>query len=246
MQARKRGRQEPVEGFGRLTTVAIFMLAGFMVAVSAIAAGGADLRVDRSANLRELVATQSGRNQELRGEAEALRAEVDELRELQKTDPSLREQVAAASVVSQTAGVEGPAVRVVLDDAPIDVRPEGVDDDALIVHQQDIQMVVNSLWASGAEAMSIQGQRVVATTGIKCVGNSVVLHGVPYAPPYVIEAIGPQEEMMQALKDSKAIQIYLQYVEAYGLGYHAETVENVEVPDFVGAITLENAVAADA
>ena len=52
------------------------------------------------------------------------------------------------------------------------------------MHQQDIQAVVNALWAGGAEAMTIQGQRVISTTGIKCVGNTVVLHGVPYSPPY--------------------------------------------------------------
>ena len=55
--------------------------------------------------------------------------------------------------------------------------------------------MVNALWSGGAEAMTIQGQRVIATTGIKCVGNTVVLHGVPYAPPYVISAIGDPEKL---------------------------------------------------
>ena len=50
--------------------------------------------------------------------------------------------------------------------------------------------MVNALWSGGAEAMTIQGQRVISTTGIKCVGNTVLLHGVPYSPPYVITAVG--------------------------------------------------------
>ena len=50
--------------------------------------------------------------------------------------------------------------------------------------------MVNALWSGGAEAMTIQGQRVISTTAVKCVGNTVVLHGIPYAPPYVISAIG--------------------------------------------------------
>ena len=58
------------------------------------------------------------------------------------------------------------------------------------MHQQDIQAVVNAMWAGGAEAMTIQDQRVISTTGIKCVGNTVILHGVPYSPPYGISAIG--------------------------------------------------------
>ena len=66
--------------------------------------------------------------------------------------------------------------------------------------------------------MTVQGQRVIATTGIKCVGNTVVLHGIPYAPPYVISAIGNQERLRTALATSEPVRIYNQYVAAYGLG----------------------------
>ena len=77
-----------------------------------------------------------------------------------------------------------------LTDAPRSVDVPGLDPNVLVVHQQDIQAFVNALWAGGAEAISLQGQRLISTTGIKCVGNTVVLDGVPYSPPYVIEAIG--------------------------------------------------------
>ena len=86
-------------------------------------------------------------------------------------------------------------------DAPEDViNSSSQDIELLIVHQQDIQAVVNALWAGGAEAMTVQGQRVVSTTGIRCVGNTVVLHDVPYAPPYVISAIGPTDQMLAAIR----------------------------------------------
>lgn len=79
--------------------------------------------------------------------------------------------------------------------------------------------MVNALWSGGAEAMTIQGQRAISTTGMKCVGNTVVLHGIPYAPPYVISALGDQRRLREALHASEPIRIYQQYVEAYGLGY---------------------------
>ena len=60
--------------------------------------------------------------------------------------------------------------------------------------------MVNALWSGGAEAMTIQGQRVISTTGVKCVGNTVVLHGIPYAPPYVISAIGNPDRLRAALQ----------------------------------------------
>lgn len=228
-------------GFGRLTTVGIFVLAGCMITVSAIAARGTDLRSERTASLQELVAAQALRNEDLREDAEALRSEVQRLSDAQGGNPQLGQQLDAAGIQASTLPVSGPGLRVVLTDAPADVRPAGVDDDALIVHQQDIQAVVNALWAAGAEAMTIQGQRVISTTGIKCVGNSVVLHGVPYAPPYVIEAIGPGDAMEESLAGSRPVQIYQQYVEAYGLGYSESRFEDAAFPGFIGALNVSEA-----
>lgn len=226
---------------GRLITIGICTLAGFMITVSAINARGTDLRSDRAASFRELVATQAELNEELRGTADQLRAEVDDLTARMQGGGDLTDSLELAGIDASTVAASGPGVRVVLDDAPVEVKPAGVDDDALIVHQQDIQAVVNALWSGGAEAMTIQGQRVVATTGIKCVGNSVVLHGVPYAPPYVIEAIGDVEKMDDAVEDSEAVAIYRQYVSAYGLGYAFERVSTLDAPAFSGAIGLRQA-----
>ena len=79
---------------------------------------------------------------------------------------------------------------VALDDAPPQARsrplPPGIPSptpDDLVVHQQDIQGVVNALWAGGAEAMTLMGQRVIATTAVRCVGNTLLLHGAVYSPP---------------------------------------------------------------
>lgn len=87
--------------------------------------------------------------------------------------------------------------------------------------------------------MTIQGVRVIATTGIKCVGNTVVLHGIPYAPPYVIRAIGDAARLQAALRSSAAVRIYAQYVDAYGLGYAEETSHRVELPGHSGSIDLQ-------
>lgn len=226
---------------GRLVTVGVCVLAGFMITVSAINARGTDLRSDRADSVRELVAVQAERNEELRLLVDDLRGEVNDLTTVMEGGEDLSDALHEAGLDASTVAVTGPGVRVVLDDAPLEVKPAGVDDDALIVHQQDIQAVVNALWRGGAEAMTIQDQRVVATTGIKCVGNSVVLHGVPYAPPYVIEAIGDRDAMEDAIKDSSAVAIYRQYVSAYGLGYSFERVDELEAPAFSGAIGLRQA-----
>ena len=176
---RPRPQQAPGNPRGRVATVVVCVLAGAMMSVAALAARGTDLRSDRNLSLRELVAAQAERNEDLSGEVAGLRSEVDELARAKDTSPTHDAQLAEVALDAGTVAVSGPGMRVVLTDAPVDVKPAGVDDDSLVVHQQDIQAVVNALWAGGAEAITIQNQRVIATTGIKCVGNSVVLHGIP-------------------------------------------------------------------
>ncbi len=142
--------------------------------------------------------------------------------------------------------MHGPAITVVLSDAPKDeinsaVEKGEVTADQLVVHQQDIQAVVNALWAGGAEAMTLQKQRVISTTGIKCVGNTVVLHGVPYAPPYEITAIGDLDALQDSLDSSDYIDGYKTYVDAYNLGYEVSTDHDVTMPAYDGSSDLRYA-----
>lgn len=212
-----------------------------MVTISAINARGHDLRPARNTDLVSLVQSESQRNSELSATLSTLRREVDELTTAQSRQPSLEAELAAASRTAGLRAVAGPAVSVTLRDAPLTIAADGIDQDLLVVHQQDIQSVANALWRGGAEAMTIQGQRVISTTGIKCVGNTVVLHGIPYAPPYVVVAVGNQERMQKALDSSEDVRIYRQYVAAYGLGYDETTVAQVEMPAMTGSIDLRYA-----
>ncbi len=217
-------------------TTLVCAVAGFMIVSSAVAARGTDLRASRNTDLIDLVTGQAQRNQEQAKELAEVRSEVDRLSRSKGGDSTLESQVQAASRQAGLTAVKGPAVAVTLTDAPADVNPEGVDQDLLVVHQQDIQAVVNAFWRGGAEAMTIQGVRVISTTGVKCVGNTVVLHGVPYAPPYRIVAIGDRTKLAAALENSDEIRIYKEYVRAYRLGYQQETVTEATMPAFEGAI----------
>jgi uncharacterized protein YlxW (UPF0749 family) len=110
-----------------------------------------------------------------------------------------------------------------------------------MVHRQDIQAVVNALWARRAEAMTIQHQRVISTTGIKCVGNSVRLHGVPYGPPYVISAIGDPATMLTSLDDDPYVHRYREFTSTYQLGYDVRAVSHLELPGFTALPRLSYA-----
>ncbi|MFP5417001.1 MAG: DUF881 domain-containing protein [Actinomycetes bacterium] len=231
-EERARATRSPL----RILTVAVFLVAGFMIATSALASRGNDLRPQRTTELAGLVQAEADRVDQLADRAASLRGEVDALTR-QRADAAsgpAAAELATAAERADSAAVTGPAVTVRLTDAPASVQPAGVDEDLLVVHQQDIQAVVNALWAGGAEAMTIQGQRVSSRTGIKCVGNTVVLHGVPYSPPYVITAIGDQASLERALAASSYLDLYRDYVEAYRLGYEVSRDARVEMPAYTG------------
>jgi len=228
----------------RSATVIVMAVAGLMMTTAAINSRGHDLRPERDTDMATLVRSQASHNAALQKEAAGLRAQVEDLSKANQTPGVTSSVISSASALAPSVGlgaVSGKALRVTLDDAPLSENPDGVDANMLVVHQQDIQMVVNTLWSGGAEAMTIQGQRVISTTAVKCVGNTVVLHGVAYAPPYVIEAIGDLNAMQKALDTSEAVRIYKEYVSAYQLGWSVERAGQVTMPAYTGAVAVSHA-----
>src|SRR4051812_47756565 len=155
----------------RLLAPTVFVLAGILFVTSMVSSQGTDLRAGRYDDLDGLANSQARDLAASRDRATGLNAEVNRLsRDLgtRSGDPAER----AVNRLKGPAGLQpvtGPGVTITLDDAPDRaLQAAGDDVSELLVHQQDIQAVVNALWAGGAEAMTIQGQRVVATTGIKC------------------------------------------------------------------------------
>lgn len=228
----------------RLLVPGVFGVAGVLFVTSAVSSDGTDLRAGRYGDLSSVVAQATKEVDGLRAERNAVEAEVERLSE-QRADTGVsaaQKRAAEFEVPAGLAAMAGPGLTVTLDDASSDsIVGSGLDPNLLIVHQQDIQAVVNAMWAGGAEAMTVQGQRVVSTTGIKCVGSTVVLHGVPYAPPYVITAIGDPAAMLTSINESPYIDIYLDYVERYGLGWDVLPHSDVTVPAYEGPLDLEYA-----
>jgi uncharacterized protein YlxW (UPF0749 family) len=89
--------------------------------------------------------------------------------------------------------------------------------------------------------MTLPGQRVISTSAVRCVGNTLLLHGVVYSPPYTVQAIGNQQRLQEALNAAPDVIIYRQYVEAYQLGYKVDIESDVTMPAFSGALTLASA-----
>ncbi|WP_188037304.1 DUF881 domain-containing protein [Actinotalea sp. JY-7885] len=227
---------------GAVAVSLVLVMAGFLFAANARLAGGPDGRQPQ--DLAGLVEVESARLGEIEAEVRDLEAEVGLLTDAQvgdlpMLDPTTAELEALAAGLQP---VEGPGLTVRLSDAPANVpRPDDVTNDDLVVHQQDLQAVINGLWAGGAEAMTLQGQRVVATSAFRCVGNVLLLHGRTYSPPFVVRAVGDPDELRASLLQSPAIQEYLQWVDAVGLGWSTTVEGDLELPAYEGSADLQYA-----
>lgn len=223
----------------------VFAAAGFLFVASAEASDGFDLRPQREASLAELVQTQSSRVDQLQARAGGVEDAISQLTERVDSQASDRLQARSDRLrdVAGMTAVSGPGLKVTLDDAPEDQPvPEGFDANDVVVHQQDLQAVVNALWSGGARGITLQGQRLITTTGIKCVGNTVVLHGVPYSPPYEIVAVGDPVSLQTGLDQSEYVQNLLQYTqEPINIGWGVELLTDTTVPGYDGSVDLEYA-----
>ncbi|MFI1186654.1 DUF881 domain-containing protein [Streptomyces californicus] len=243
------------EGPGRRTsawavrglTAAVFALAGLIFVTSANTAKGTNLRSDSSLlKLSDLIRERSEKNGELNDAAAAVRADIDAL--AQRDDGSTEAEDAKLKALEKAAGttrISGDSVSVTLDDAPPDATanpgyPEPQPND-LVIHQQDLQAVVNALWQGGARGIQVMDQRLISTSAVRCVGNTLILQGRVYSPPYKVTAVGDPGRLKRALDDSSAIQNYLLYVKAYGLGWKVDENEAVTLPGYSGTVDLHHA-----
>jgi uncharacterized protein YlxW (UPF0749 family) len=215
--------------------------AGLMFATSAQTSQGTDLR---SAGRTDLVDVVRAQNLAVRQRAEAVKGLQDHVDALTAQvapgNAAVTRLRAAAARLAPTVGtqaVSGPALSVSLDDAKRTAAslPQGYTADDIVVHQQDVQSVVNALWAGGAEAMMLQDQRVISTSAVRCVGNTLILQGRVYSPPYVIRAIGDVSALRAALDRSPQVTIYRQYADLLGLGYDVTSKGQASFPAYAGS-----------
>jgi uncharacterized protein YlxW (UPF0749 family) len=229
---------------------AIAALAGLLFTTSARTAAGTNLRDDRRPELTKLIGERRAQVEQQESAAAALRAEIDRTTARRAgSDGQIAEQAARAARARPDAGLtalRGPGLVVRLDDAPRrpgGALPPGARPDDVVVHQQDVQSVVNALWAGGAEAMVIMGIRVISTSAVRCVGNTLLLHGRVFSPPFEITAIGDAGRMRAALDANPGVRAFRDAAEVFGLGYSVAQHSDLVAPAYAGSVTLEHSTA---
>ncbi|MEU9589156.1 DUF881 domain-containing protein [Streptomyces sp. NPDC048193] len=242
-EAAARKKAEGAGGMPRTLRAKLALAAGLVLAALVVTVGAAQARVAApvvAKEREELVDRIEGET----SAADKLEESVDELRD----EVSARQREALdksgegdrADLVSVLAGavaVHGPGVKLVVDDAKevgsgSDGRPRGTSgfSDTGRVRDRDMQRVVNGLWESGAEAISINGQRLTALSAIRAAGDAILVDNRPLVPPYTVLAVGDGKQLGSTFQDS-ADGLYLHALqESYGIRTALSTEEEVRLP----------------
>ncbi|HWJ66257.1 MAG TPA: DUF881 domain-containing protein [Nocardioides sp.] len=238
----------------RIGTPVVALLSGSLLAVSAANSDGTDLRPGRYTDLAGLVEAEADAYQQVEDRFTALTEEVDALsadvggRGVDRVRGEVEELRDPAGLTPRT----GPGLRITLADSPPELVDEAIERNKevepeerlnlnrFVVHQQDIQALVNALWAGGASAVTIAGQRVISTTGIKCEGTHVQLQGVPYPQPYVIEAVGDPSVLQGAIDADALVGGYRRDAAnpEISIGWALETADRLKAPAYDGLLDL--------
>jgi uncharacterized protein YlxW (UPF0749 family) len=245
LRPRRRGQKQRGWSIG---VPLIALAAGLLFTTSATSSDGTALRDDRRPQLNQLIADKRERLEGREKRAAEIRAQVDRdsaiYADVDEPVKKARQLAAARQGGAGFTALRGPGLTVVLDDSARrvgDGGPNNPKNDDLVVHQGDVQAVVNALWAGGAEAMSIMDVRVISTSAVRCVGNTLLLHGQVFSPPFKIRAIGDTTRMQRALESAEGVQQFRDAVADFGLGYQETVERNVTVRAYDGSSDLRSA-----
>jgi uncharacterized protein YlxW (UPF0749 family) len=225
---------------GQLLVALTLLLAGLLASVTyREAAAGAQGREQTREALRDDIREESDVTDDLVAQLEDLTGQVGRTRDqalaASATGQQALTRLAAVEQGTAVVAVSGPGLRVTLDDAPppADSDPVGgatEQNQAGLVQDADVQLAVNGLWAAGAEAISINGQRVGATTAIRQAGGAILVNFRPVAPPYDIEAVGDSEALAREFLAGPEADTLAHLTLDYGLVFDFARVGDLDLP----------------
>lgn len=218
--------------------VALLLAAVFAIAVAqarSVAPGVRAAQQVLASNVRSAEAASTGLSEHRNG----LATQVDELRRQRLTDDAegrrLLAGLDAVSLAAASTAVVGPGLTVTVTDPGIgrnlsDVSKQRVSGSRQIILDRDLQLVVNSLWASGAEAIAVDDVRIGPNVTIRQAGGAILVDNNPIASPYTILAVGPPGELRDAFDRSAGLYRLRLLEVSYGVGVSLNSEERLQLP----------------
>ena len=204
---------------GKVLIAIVFMVLGFMLSVQyKVTVQQRTIRMDRVEDLSERLKAMETENKHL----------LQEINELRKkgADRAKDHGQERLQLLAGTTAVEGAGIEVVLDDSAIP-KKANENPNLYIIHDEDLLRVLNELRAAGAEAISLNDQRIVAMSEVRCAGPTVSVNNIRSAPPYVIKAIGAPKTLTSALRLRGGV---VETFEFWGIQVNIKSQDKVQIP----------------
>lgn len=198
---------------------------------------------------REIVASTIHRLEaeqiDLKRQISGLRSQVDASQSADaQSKTTLRDissEVDHQQVAAGMTALHGPGVVAIFDDSTAHNVPPNEDPAKYILHDYDLRDVLNTLWISGAEAVSLNGERIVGNTSLYCVGTTIIVNSTRLSPPYEVHAIGDPEALSAALQGSSQMEKLNQRAAIYDLPIKIEQDKDVLVAPYNGSFVYKYA-----
>ncbi|MEU7018077.1 DUF881 domain-containing protein [Streptomyces sp. NPDC046385] len=228
-------------GLPRTIRAKLGLAAGLVLAAAVVTLGAAEARVSAPVvakerqDLIDRIESETSAADKLEQDVERLRDEVGE-RQRKALEQHGGDQGELVALLSGATAVHGPGVKLVVDDAKgADAGGGGPRESAGFsdtgrVRDRDMQRIVNGLWESGAEAVSINGQRLTALSAIRAAGDAILVDNKPLVPPYTILAVGDGQRLSTAFQDSADGQYLHALQENFGIRTSISAEGDVRLP----------------
>lgn len=191
--------------------------------------------------LKEENANLKQENANLKMNLSAAQNDIEEYRRIAEEEGDYEEiltaQLRRAEVLAGLCEVSGEGIKLTLTEGEGALEGAGFVED-FIIHDSDLRLLVTELSAAGAEAFSINGERIVSTSSIRCVGPAIQINGKPTAPPFEIYAIGNAKTLKSALSTPGGI---VDMFSSYRIGVKIEIKSKVVLPAYSGLFEAEYA-----
>ena len=185
-------------------------------------------------NREDLRATITKNIEVLNKTSENLSSINNEIAQIQTNTPGLdfhgisQSNESNLQVFSGLSFVKGEGIEIVINDAIKTDSLETADLELARVYDSDIQLLVNALWASGAESVSINKSRLTSTSAIRSAGDAILVNYRPLLPPFVISAIGDNDLRDRLIKHPDYLDLQF-VVKTYGLGFNVSEIKDIEM-----------------
>jgi uncharacterized protein YlxW (UPF0749 family) len=225
-----------------LGLLGVLAVTGFLL-LTAVSSARTTKRAEapRKAELIDLIESRRDQVVKLDQDVRQLRGEVADAERRaarsSKLGAAANRDLADLAGKAGTTALHGPGLEVKLDDS--DRSPPSPDEaGAYRIHDSDLQLVVNGLFGAGAEAVAINGNRVVVTTPIRAAGDTIVVNFRPLSPPYRVTAIGADQRQFDA---SEIASRFRRWTGLFGLGFTIRHVDDITVPAYTGRVRITTA-----